>query len=775
MNQINSLRDAEMEQQIEQWLEELTISEKCSLLSGSGSGFWHSQGIERLNIPKMMLTDGPHGLRKQGEKEDHLGQNESVPATCFPSEAGLAASWNRKLAYAQGRAIGVECRAEDVNVILGPGLNIKRSPLCGRNFEYLSEDPYLSSHLGAAYIQGAQSVGVGTSAKHFACNNQETKRLTINAKVDQRTLHEIYLASFETAVKEADPYTVMCSYNQVNGEYGAENQYLLNNVLRKQWNWDGVVVTDWGATNDRVKGLLATLDLEMPSCNGVNDKKVEAALEGNPEVLEALNESARRVLKLIVRTTQNLPEVEGFEAEAHHEIARKIAHESMVLLKNDQAALPLNADESIVVFGAFADTPRYQGGGSSHTNPTKVTNTWDSMQQYSNNLEFFQGFGVYDEVVDLEKLEQAKALAQGKDKVVVCGGLPERYETEGIDRTHLSLPKAQVEFIREIAAVSSNVVVVLNNGAPVEMPFVGDVKAILEAYLPGQAGGEAVADVLFGVVSPSGKLAETFPLKLEHNPSYEYFPGEGYEVAYREGIYVGYRFFETKKLPVLFPFGHGLSYSRFEYSNLHISEYSINDCETVKVSLNVTNIGEMDAKEVVQLYISDKQSEVSRPEIELKGFEKLDLKAGETQSVHFELDKRSFAFYDEKLSDWRVQSGEFEIRIGSSCQDIQLKDSIRVESTTKLPFIVHPNSTFGELRGYPATKAYADELIEYFIEHSGIDFNLGDNDENFAETVISFFPIKNMVLFCKEKFTEPEFDEALAKLRQQVAEYEECA
>ncbi len=766
-------REIEMQEQVEQWMQELTVSEKCSLLSGSG--FWHTQNIDRLNIPKMMLTDGPHGLRKQGDKEDHLGQNESVPATCFPSEAGLAASWNRELAYAQGRAIGVECRAEEVNVILGPGLNIKRSPLCGRNFEYFSEDPYLSSHLGSAYIQGAQSVGVGTSVKHFACNNQETKRLTINAKIDQRTLNEIYLASFETAVKEANPFTIMCAYNQVNGEYGAESQFLLNEVLRKQWNWDGVVVTDWGATNCRIKGLLATMDLEMPSCDGVNDKKVEAALEGNPELVATLNDSVRRILTLILRTTHNLPEVEDFDAELHHEIARQIAHESMVLLKNEQSLLPLKADDAVAVFGAFADTPRYQGGGSSHTNPTKVTNTWGSMQQYSQNLEFFQGFGIFDEVCDQVMLEQAKAIAASKDKVVICGGLPERYETEGIDRTHLSLPKAQIEFIREIVTVNSNIVVVLNNGAPVEIPFVTDVKAILEAYLPGQAGGDAVADVLFGAVSPSGKLAETFPLKLEHTSSYEYFPGEGYEVAYREGIYVGYRFFETKKLPVLFPFGHGLTYSRFEYSNLRLSETSIRDDQTLQVSVDVKNIGGMDAKEVIQLYVSDHQSEVLRPEIELKGFEKLSIKAGETETVHFRLDNRSFAFFDEKISDWRVQGGLFDIRIGASCQDIKLAQTVTVESTTKIPFIVHPNSTFGELRAHPATKAYADELIEYFIEHSGIDFNLGDNDENFAETVISFFPIKNMVLFCKSKFTEPELDEALAKLTQQITDFEEAA
>ncbi|MCG9596038.1 glycoside hydrolase family 3 C-terminal domain-containing protein [Vibrio sp. Isolate25] len=764
-------REIDIQQQVELWMQELTVSEKCSLLSGSG--FWHSQNVDRLNIPKLMLTDGPHGLRKQGEKEDHLGQNESVPATCFPSEAGLAASWSRELVYAQGRAIGIECRAENVNVILGPGLNIKRSPLCGRNFEYLSEDPYLSSHLGAAYIQGAQSVGVGTSAKHFACNNQETKRLTINAKIDQRTLNEIYLASFETVVKEANPYTIMCAYNQVNGEYGAESQFLLNEVLRKQWNWDGVVVTDWGATNSRIKGLLASMDLEMPSCGGVNDKKIEAALEGNAELMLALDESVRRILMLILRTTYNLPEVEGFDAQRHHEIAREIAHESMVLLKNEQQVLPLKVSDSIAVLGEFAQTPRYQGGGSSHTNPTKVTSTWDSMQQYSQSLEFMQGFGIYDEKCDAAKLEQAKALAASKDKVVICGGLPERYETEGIDRTHLSLPKAQLEFIAEITKVNPNVVVVLNNGAPVEMPFANEVKAILEAYLPGQAGGDAIADVLFGVVSPSGKLAETFPLKLEHTSSYEYFPGEGYEVTYREGIYVGYRFFETKKLPVLFPFGHGLSYSHFKYHNLRLSQRHIRDDQTLQVSVDVTNSGDIDAKEVVQLYISDHQSEVLRPEIELKGFEKLSLRAGETQTAHFVLDKRSFAFFDEKLADWRVQSGQFDIRIGASCQDIRLTETVSVESTTKIPFIVHPNTTFGELRAHPATKAYADELIEYFIEHSGIDFNLGDNDENFAETVISFFPIKNMVLFCKSKFTESELEQALDTLTMQVADFEE--
>ena len=759
-----------MHQQIEKWLNELTVSEKCALLSGSG--FWHSQGVERLGIPKIMLTDGPHGLRKQGDKEDHLGQNESVPATCFPSEAGLAASWSRDLAYLQGRSIGVECRAEEVAVILGPGLNIKRSPLCGRNFEYLSEDPYLSSHLGSAYIKGAQSVGVGTSPKHFACNNQETKRLTIDAKVDERTLHEIYLSSFETAVKEADPFTVMCAYNQVNGEYGAENQYLLNDVLRRQWQWDGVVVTDWGATNDRVKGLLASMDLEMPSSNGVNDAKVEAALKSDPELCEALDNSVRRLLKLVLRTTRNLPEVEGFDAIRHHQLARQIAHESMVLLKNDQAILPLDTSrESVALFGAFAEQPRYQGGGSSHTNPTSVSRLVDVMAERCPDLGYAVGFGIYDDELNADYLAQAVALAKEKDKVIICAGLPERYETEGIDRTHLNLPAAQLKFIDEMAKVNPNLAVVLNNGAPVEMPFVSQVKGILEAYLPGQAGAEAIADILLGDVSPSGKLAETFPLRLEHNPSYEYFPGQGYQVSYNEGVFVGYRFYQTKQLPVLFPFGHGLTYSHFGYSNLQVSDTKITDQQSLTVTLDITNTGPVAAKEVVQLYISDSQSEISRPDIELKGFDKVALEAGETKSVSFILDKRSFAFYDAALNDWRVQSGEFVVKVGASSQDIRQQACIEVTSTVSLPFVVHTNSTFGELRSHPATREYATELLEYFIEHSGIDFNLGDNDENFAETVISFFPIKNMVLFCKEAFSEAQLTVALEKLTLMVANY----
>ncbi|GAM70134.1 beta-glucosidase [Vibrio sp. JCM 19236] len=500
---------------------------------------------------------------------------------------------------------------------------------------------------------------------------------------------------------------------------------------------------------------------------------MEVALESDPELRAQLDESVRRILTLTLKTTTDLPEVEEFDQEAHHRIAREIAHESMVLLKNEQQILPLQREDSIAVFGAFANTPRYQGGGSSHTNPTKVTNTLDALCGYTSNLEFLQGFGIFDEECDEAALEMAKRIAFSKDKVVICAGLPERYETEGIDRTHLSLPAAQITFIEEIAKVNANIVVVLNNGAPIEMPFVSKAKGILEAYLPGQAGGEAIADILFGEVSPSGKLAETFPLQLEHNPSFEHFPGEGYEVSYKEGIYVGYRFYETKQLPVLFPFGHGLTYSEFEYSNLRLSQADLTDQETVTVTLDVTNTGGRRAKEVVQLYVSDKQTDISRPELELKGFDKLELQVGETKSVSFELDKRSFAFYDDKLSDWRVQSGQFEIRIGASCQDIRLTETLTVRSTQKLTFKVHTNSTFGELRGHPATKPYADELIEYFIEHSGIDFNLGDNDENFAETVISFFPIKNMVLFCKEKFTEPELELALSKLTEQVRIYEE--
>lgn len=747
---------------IEELLGQLTLEEKCSLLSGSA--FWYTQAVERLGIRKLMLTDGSHGLRKQVENADHLGLNKSVPATCFPPAAALAASWNEELIYEMGEALGIECRAENVDVLLGPGANIKRSPLCGRNFEYFSEDPYLSSRLAKAHITGLQSKGVGASIKHFAANNQETRRLTINAKVDERTLREIYLASFETAIKEGKPWTVMCAYNRLNGEFGSENKKVLNDVLRDEWAYEGLVVTDWGATNDRVKGLEAGQDLEMPSSGGVNDRAVlEAVQEG--KITEAqVDVSVRRLLELIAKADEK-PPVEPFVPKTHHELAQKIASECIVLLKNEEQQLPLAKTEKIALIGEFAVKSRIQGGGSSHINPTFLDTLLEEMQKRGGDAVLYEkGFSVDAESLDEAELERAIAAAKAADKVVLCMGLPESYETEGLDRKHLNLPGAQLEMIRVLKQYNPNLIVVLNNGAPVVMPFEDDVKAIVEGYLLGQAGSGAMASILYGEVNPSGKLAETFPMRLEDTPAYLNFPGEGYQVEYREGVFVGYRHYDSKKIRPQFAFGEGLSYTTFSYGSIETDQESILDTDQLRVKVRVTNTGKRAGKETVQLYVHDCQNEIIRPEKELKGFVKLSLEPGETKTAEFVLNKRSFAYYDVEQKDFLVQSGQFEILVGASSRDIRLKKTVTVTSTAKIHKHFHANTTFGELYAYLPTRPIAEERMDYFKRESGIDFEMGENAEDFAFRVICDFPLKTLVTFTEGRYSRKQ----LAELLEQV-------
>lgn len=747
---------------VEDILKELTLEEKCSLLSGES--FWYSQSIEEKGIEKMMFTDGPHGLRKQNDKADHLGMNKSVPATCFPPACALGASWNENLIYEMGEALGIECRAEDVAVLLGPGVNIKRSPLCGRNFEYFSEDPYLSSHLAKQHIRGVQSKGVGTSVKHFIANNQETKRLTLNAVVDERTLREIYFASFETAIREGNPWTVMCAYNQLNGHFGSEHKYVLNDVLRDEWKYDGLVVTDWGATNDRVEGLIAGQDLEMPSSGDVNDRKVQKAVEDGILSEEYVDRAVRRFLKLSQKVHER-KKVEAFDKEKHHALAKRIASECIVLLKNEDKILPLNLTEKIGVVGEFAVKARLQGGGSSHINPTFTDCILDEMRKTGGELvSFAKGFAMDQDCLDENMVKEAIQLAKESDKLVVCMGLPESYETEGLDRTHLNLPEIQLEFLEKILPYNENIIVVLNNGAPVVMPFENKVKGIVEGYLLGQAGGAAVAEMLYGVTNPSGKLAETFPQRLEDTPSFLNFPGEGYKVEYREGIFVGYRHYDTKKIKPQFCFGYGLSYTDFSYDSIHVDKKKADDQEKITVTAEITNIGNRTGKEIVQLYVHDRQTAVTRPEKELKGFCKLELEPGQTGKAVFELDKRSFAYYDVEQKDFLVQTGDFDILVGASSQDIRLQEQVYVKSTTVIHKQFHKNSTFGEIYEYLPTREIAEEMMDYFKRESGIDFELGDNVEDFAFRVICDFPLKTLVTFTKGKYSEAQLDELIHKL-----------
>jgi beta-glucosidase len=511
-----------MDSRTAQLLHQLTLEEKCSLLSGQD--FWHTKAIERVGLPSIMLSDGPHGLRRQADAEDHLGLNASVPATCFPAGAGLAASWDRDLIRETGSLIGEEAQAQGVFVVLGPAVNIKRSPLCGRNFEYLSEDPCLSSQMASHYIQGVQSQGVGTSIKHFCANNQETRRMTIDTIIDERTLREIYLQSFEDAIREAKPDTVMCSYNKINGTYLSDNAWLLTRILREEWGFQGLVVSDWGAVNDRVAGVLAGMDLEMPSSGGVNDRKVLAAVQEGRLSESAVDVLAGRVLDLVFSRLDSQKQAVTFDEADHDAKARAIASQCAVLLKNDGNVLPLAKDQTVAVLGRFAENPRFQGGGSSHINPTRLTAALPEIMRYSAAAVYQPGFCLDTDDVNQTEQAAAVAAAQAAGTAVIFAGLPDRYESEGYDRKHLRLPPNQNALIESVAAVCPRTIVVLSNGSPVEMPWADKVAAILEAYLPGQAGGGAVADLLFGIANPCGKLAETFPRRLEDNPSFLIFP-----------------------------------------------------------------------------------------------------------------------------------------------------------------------------------------------------------------------------------------------------------
>lgn len=754
-----------MKRDMKSLIAQMTLEEKAGLCSGLD--FWHLKGIERLGIPSIMVTDGPHGLRKQAADADHLGLNESVPATCFPSAVGLASTWNRELTRQVGEALGQECQAENVAVLLGPGANIKRSPLCGRNFEYFSEDPYLSSQMAASHIRGVQSQGVGTSLKHFAANNQEHRRMSTDAVVDERTLREIYLASFEHAVRDAQPWTVMCAYNRVNGEYASEHEELLTGVLRDEWGFEGIVVSDWGAVNERVKALEAGLELEMPSSSGLGEQKIIAAVQNGTLAEAKLDQAVERLLNIIFKAVDEQRENAVYDQEAHHQLAKEVAMESMVLLKNEDRLLPLTKQGKIAVIGTLATKPRYQGGGSSHILPTKLDNVFEEIVQAAGGAEVFfaEGYPLEHDEIDAELMAKAKETAQNADVAVLFIGLPDRYESEGYDREHLSIPQNQIALIEAVASVQPNLVAVLSNGAPIEMPWLPKVKAVLEGYLGGQALGGAIASLLFGDANPSGKLAETFPMKLSDNPSYLNFPGDGDKVEYKEGIFVGYRYYDAKEIEPLFPFGHGLSYTEFSYRDMSISAKEIADSDTVKISVFVKNTGKTAGKEIVQLYVRDIQSSVTRPEKELKGFEKISLKPGEEKKVTFTLDKRSFAYYNVELKDWHVETGEFEILIGKSSREIVLRDTLLVRSGTAIKMKVSRNTLVGDLLADPHLSSTAKKLLDKVNETHPFA-QMGD-EGNMAEmlaAMMKYMPLRALVNFGGGAFTEEMMDEMIETL-----------
>ena len=699
-----------MERDLKKIVSEMTLEEKAGMCSGLD--FWHLKEVEHLGIPKVMVSDGPHGLRKQDEKGDHLGINDSIKAVCFPTAVLSACSFDRGLMEEMGKAIGREAQAKDVSVVLGPAVNIKRSPLCGRNFEYYSEDPYLAGEIAAAFVKGVQSQHVGTSIKHFAANNQEYRRMSSSSEVDERTLREIYFPAFETAVKKAQPYTFMCSYNQINGTFASENKWLLTDVLRGEWGFKGYVMSDWGAVNDRVKGLEAGLELEMPASGGDNDAMIVKAVKDGALEEKILDQAVERILRIIFEYADHRKPQE-FTMEKDHEEAQHIAEESMVLLKNENHILPLKTSEKAAFIGGFARNPRFQGGGSSHINCFKTTNVLDSVPCDA-QVVYAEGFPADRDFYDKALADEAVKAAAEADKAVIFAGLPESFESEGYDRSHMRLPECQNRLITEILKVQPNTVIVLHNGSPVEMPWLGEIKGLLETYLGGQAGGAAAANILYGKINPSGKLAETMPLKLSDNPSYLNFGG-GEKVEYREGIFVGYRYYDTKEMDVAFPFGYGLSYTTFAYSNLKLSMENPTEKDTVMVYADVTNTGKSAGKEVVQLYIRDLTGSAIRPEKELKGFEKVFLEPGETKTVTMELNKRSFAWYNTELHDWFAASGDYEILVGASSRDIRLTETLYLNSSQRIPMHVHMNTTLGDLLRNPETAEAAKKLIQKYL------------------------------------------------------------
>lgn len=719
---------------IEKTIKELTLEEKAGLCSGED--FWHTKEVKRLDIPSVFMCDGPHGLRKQNDKTDMMGIYESVRAICYPSASALAASFDRNVMAELGEGLGKACQSEGVGMLLGPGLNIKRSPLCGRNFEYFSEDPYLTGEMASAYVKSIQSQGVAACAKHFACNNQETRRMSGSSEVDERALHEIYLAAFEKVVKEGGVRSLMCAYNAVNGTFCAENRELLTDILRTQWGYKGMVVTDWGAVKNRVKGLEAGLDLEMPGGQGAQDQKIVDAVKSGELKEETLDQAVRNVLQFADECQRNQKRGSRLHLREEHEKAAWMETQCAVLLKNDRQILPLKKECRTVFIGAFADTPRYQGSGSSRVNAFQVSGAYQTALNQGMPVRYAKGYPLEpsdtpeeyrcrEEVLIQEAVEEARKA----EAAVIFAGLPDTYESEGADRTTLDIPEIQNRLIEAVAAVQKNCIVVLHAGAPVLLPWRNKVKAILNLYLGGEGVGEAAVSLLYGDSNPSGKLAETYPLKLSDNPSYLNFPGEDGIVHYRESVFVGYRYYDKKELETAYPFGHGLSYTTFGYCDLEIGRERMTDMEQTDITVRIKNTGTRKGKEAVQLYIRPLESKAIRPIRELKGFEKIELEPGEEKQVAFHLDKQAFAYYCPEISDWYTESGDYLVEIGASSRDIRLTGKIRVDGTVELPVHLTMTSAMSQLIRYPEGKEFVVKMLRRSQGLSDISENAEDEEK----------------------------------------------
>lgn len=718
---------------INEILGKLTLEQKASLCSGSS--FWLTEPIPEAGVPAVRVSDGPNGVRKEKTSAGTNVMKAAETATCYPTLATLACSWDEDLAEEVGAAIGEEAANLGVSTILGPGVNIKRSPLCGRNFEYFSEDPLLAGRLGAAYVKGLKSKGVGCSVKHFCANNQETLRMSIDTVVDERALREIYLPAFEHIVKTQKPRTVMCSYNRLGGTYLSDNKRLLNDILRGEWGFDGIVVSDWGAVNDRVEGVKAGLDLEMPGCNGVTDREIVKAVRSGAVSEEELDAVARRMLGFIFESVEALPKPGVTDFDKQNAIAAKAAAQSAVLLKNDGAALPLAENANVAVIGAMAKHIRYQGGGSSHINTPYTVSFCDAMRAAGKSFAYADGYDIKTDIPSLTLIKEACDRARGRDAVILFIGLTDSYETEGKDRRHLDIPLSHVLLLDALSAVSDNIIVVLSGGAPVKLAHVYDkCAAMLDVYLPGQAGGTAAYDLLYGKVNPSGKLAETFPYNNDSLAA-EYFPMGPRAVEYRESVFVGYRYYDTAGKAVRFPFGYGLSYTDFEYSDLKLSSDKIEEGEPLTVTFTVKNTGSVAGAEVAQVYVSDVESTLFRPKKELKGFKKVFLQPGESAEMSVPLDSRAFSYWNVEINGWHVESGDFKILVGSSSRDIRLTGEVFVESAA--PDAPIPDYT-GNAPSYYAIKngsvgsipkkefyalAGAEPLNNLPFEKGGLDIN----------------------------------------------------
>ena len=743
---------------------QMTLEEKAGLCSGLD--FWHTKPVERLGVPSVMVSDGPHGLRKQDEKADHLGVNDSIKAVCMPAACATASSFDRDLMGRMGQAIGDSCQHEKLGVVLGPAVNIKRSPLCGRNFEYFSEDPYLAGEMSAAYINGVQSKNVGTSIKHFAANSQEHRRMSSSSNADERTLREIYFPAFEISVRKAQPWTVMCSYNRVNGVYASENPWLLTDVLRGEWGFKGYVMSDWGAVSDRVAGVAAGLDLEMPSSGGINDRKIVAAVQSGELDERIVDQACERILEINYRYLDNARPETPWDQEADHQLSARIAEECMVLLKND-GILPLNKTDEVAFIGEFAAKPRFQGGGSSHINAFRTTSAVEAAQGLP--VTYVQGYSAARDMATDEMIAEAVQAAKAAKVAVVFAGLPDAYESEGYDRAHMAMPACQNRLIEAVAGANPNTVVVLHNGSPVEMPWLGKVKAVLEAYLGGQAVGIAAVRLLYGDANPCGHLAETFPVKLSDNPSYLYYGGEGDEADYREGVFVGYRYYDKKEMPVLFPFGFGLSYTTFACSNLRLSGAKITDQETLTAAVTVTNTGSRAGKTVVQLYVGDRESTVLRPIRELKGFEKVELQPGESRDVTFTLDKRAFAYWNAAIHDWHVETGAFTIEVGQSSRDIEVSGEVTVESTVALPRHYTADSIFMDVMADPKAKEALGPMLASIQKAFAPNADASDMAQeaisaDMGLAMMRYMPLRGLVSFSPDKVTDDTLKQLLDAL-----------